>query len=86
MVLSLTACAVLTGATSLLTVGEWITDSPPHYWNDSESAPIHSIHADLCPRNPRCDACWPASTATHSTPHWGAGSPTAAHHQRRSRS
>ncbi|WP_256098639.1 transposase family protein [Streptomyces agglomeratus] len=29
-VLALTACAVLAGATSLLAVGEWITDAPPH--------------------------------------------------------
>ncbi|MER7221147.1 MULTISPECIES: transposase family protein [Streptomyces] len=28
-VLALTACAVLAGATSLLAVGEWITDAPP---------------------------------------------------------
>jgi hypothetical protein len=28
MVLTLTACAVLTGATSLLAVGEWIADAP----------------------------------------------------------
>ncbi|MDX2525270.1 ISAs1 family transposase [Streptomyces europaeiscabiei] len=28
--LTLTACAVLTGATSLLAVGEWIADAPPH--------------------------------------------------------
>ncbi|MFG3120804.1 transposase family protein [Streptomyces sp. NPDC048201] len=27
---TLTACAVLTGATSLLAVGEWIADAPPH--------------------------------------------------------
>ncbi|MFE9859082.1 transposase family protein [Streptomyces sp. NPDC005780] len=30
VVLALTACAVLTGATSLLAVGEWIADAPPH--------------------------------------------------------
>ncbi|MGY4744144.1 Imm1 family immunity protein [Streptomyces sp. ATMOS53] len=30
VVLTLTACAVLTGATSLLAVGEWIADAPPH--------------------------------------------------------
>ncbi|MFF3910183.1 ISAs1 family transposase [Streptomyces sp. NPDC001848] len=30
VVLALTACAVLAGATSLLAVGEWITDAPPH--------------------------------------------------------
>lgn len=29
VVLTLTACAVLTGATSLLAVGEWIADAPP---------------------------------------------------------
>ncbi|WP_338672627.1 ISAs1 family transposase [Streptomyces sp. SCSIO 30461] len=29
-VLALTACAVLAGATSLLAVGEWIADAPPH--------------------------------------------------------
>ncbi|MFF8914231.1 hypothetical protein ACF08M_13110 [Streptomyces sp. NPDC015032] len=29
-VLALTACAVLAGATSLLAVGEWITDTPAH--------------------------------------------------------
>ena len=29
VVLALTACAVLAGATSLLAVGEWITDTPP---------------------------------------------------------
>nr|WP_263986804.1 ISAs1 family transposase [Streptomyces sp. RLB3-17] len=29
-VLALVACAVLAGATSLLAVGEWITDAPPH--------------------------------------------------------
>jgi hypothetical protein len=29
VVLALTACAVLAGATSLLAVGEWITDAPP---------------------------------------------------------
>ncbi|MFD4763132.1 transposase family protein [Streptomyces sp. NPDC058439] len=28
--LTLNACAVLTGATSLLAVGEWIADAPPH--------------------------------------------------------
>ncbi|MDQ0596262.1 hypothetical protein QF037_000607 [Streptomyces canus] len=28
VVLALTACAVLAGATSLLAVGEWITDAP----------------------------------------------------------
>ncbi|MFJ3439194.1 transposase family protein [Streptomyces cyaneofuscatus] len=30
VVLTLTACAVLTGATSLLAVGEWIAEAPPH--------------------------------------------------------
>ncbi|MEV7939300.1 ISAs1 family transposase [Kitasatospora sp. NPDC088264] len=30
VVLTLTACAVLAGATSLLAVGEWITDAPPY--------------------------------------------------------
>ncbi|MFW3470018.1 ISAs1 family transposase [Streptomyces microflavus] len=30
VVLTLTACAVLSGATSLLAVGEWIADAPPH--------------------------------------------------------
>ncbi|MER7309584.1 transposase family protein [Streptomyces griseoluteus] len=30
VVLTLTACAVLTGATALLAVGEWIADAPPH--------------------------------------------------------
>jgi hypothetical protein len=30
VVLTLTACAVLAGATSLLAVGEWIADAPPH--------------------------------------------------------
>jgi predicted transposase YbfD/YdcC len=30
VVLALTACAVLTGATSLLAVGEWIADAPAH--------------------------------------------------------
>ncbi|WP_234341727.1 transposase family protein [Streptomyces sp. NRRL S-646] len=29
VVLALTACAVLAGTTSLLAVGEWITDAPP---------------------------------------------------------
>ena len=29
VVLALTACAVLAGATSLPAVGEWITDAPP---------------------------------------------------------
>lgn len=29
-VLALAACAVLAGATSLLAVGEWIIDPPPH--------------------------------------------------------
>nr|WP_253268260.1 transposase family protein [Streptomyces asoensis] len=29
VVLALTACAVLAGATSLLAVGEWIADAPP---------------------------------------------------------
>ena len=30
VVLTLTACAVLAWATSLLAVGEWIADAPPH--------------------------------------------------------
>jgi hypothetical protein len=30
VVLALTACAVLAGATSLLAAGEWIADAPPH--------------------------------------------------------
>ncbi|GAB7184558.1 hypothetical protein ATKI12_4389 [Kitasatospora sp. Ki12] len=30
VMLGLTACAVLAGATSLLAVGEWIADSPAH--------------------------------------------------------
>jgi hypothetical protein len=30
VVLALTACAVLAGATSLLAVGEWIADAPGH--------------------------------------------------------
>ena len=30
VVLALTACAVLAGATSLLAVGEWIADAPSH--------------------------------------------------------
>lgn len=29
-ILALTACAVPAGATSLLAVGEWIADAPPH--------------------------------------------------------
>ncbi|MFC1432643.1 transposase family protein [Streptacidiphilus sp. N1-3] len=30
VLLALTACAVLAGASSLLAVGEWIADAPPH--------------------------------------------------------
>ncbi|MFC8882055.1 ISAs1 family transposase [Streptomyces cinereoruber] len=42
VVLTLAACAVLAGATSLLAVGEWIADAPPHMLDrlDVRSDPV----------------------------------------------
>ncbi|MGA4979361.1 ISAs1 family transposase [Streptomyces cinereoruber] len=42
VVLTLAACAVLVGATSLLAVGEWIADAPPHMLDrlDVRSDPV----------------------------------------------
>ncbi|MGW1752464.1 transposase family protein [Streptomyces sp. NPDC002092] len=46
-VLALTACAVLAAATSLLAVGEWIADAPPH------ALECLGVHLDpLMPRRP----------------------------------
>ncbi|WSK09981.1 transposase family protein (plasmid) [Kitasatospora sp. NBC_01300] len=36
VVVTLTACAVLAGATSLPAVGEWVTDAPPHRPQDRQ--------------------------------------------------
>ncbi|WTA85947.1 ISAs1 family transposase [Streptomyces antimycoticus] len=46
-VLALTACAVPAGATSLLAVGEWIADTPPHLL---ELVGVHP--GPLCPKRP----------------------------------
>ncbi|WP_406326767.1 transposase family protein [Streptomyces sp. NBC_00203] len=71
VMLALTACAVLAGATSLPAVGEWITDAPP-------SVPIRCPRSGACRRRRRCVGCWAASTATRWTGRWAAGGPTGA--------
>ncbi len=45
VVLALTACAVLAGATSLLAVGEWITDTPPSVLERLAYGPIRCPEA-----------------------------------------
>ncbi len=45
VVLTLAACAVLAGATSLLAVGEWIADAPPHV--------LEHVGARLDPLSPK---------------------------------
>ena len=79
VVLALTACAVLAGATSLLAVGEWIADAPAHVL-EQLGVPPRSAAARAAPAcgERRCADCWPASTATRWTGRWAAGSPTAA--------
>ncbi|WP_372412148.1 ISAs1 family transposase [Streptomyces luteireticuli] len=52
VVLALTACAVLAGATSLLAVGEWIADAPPYLLEHLGVRPD-----PLCPKR-----CLPAET------------------------
>ncbi|WP_411089812.1 ISAs1 family transposase [Streptomyces sp. 061-3] len=54
VVLALTACAVLAGATSLLAVGEWIADAPAHVLDVGEKTceitcfqPLLEVVADL---------------------------------------
>ena len=78
VVLALTACAVLAGATSLLAVGEWIADAPPPSWNASAYGPIRCPRSGACRRRRRCGGCWAASTATRWTGRSAAGSPTGA--------
>ncbi|MGP3948518.1 transposase family protein [Streptomyces sp. 7N604] len=53
VVLALTACAVLTGATSLLAVGEWIADTPPQSWNALAYGPIRCARNGVCLRKQR---------------------------------
>ncbi|WP_307659093.1 ISAs1 family transposase [Streptomyces sp. V1I1] len=79
--LALTACAVLAGATSLLAVGEWIADTPPHLL-----ALVGGHPGPLCPKRPlpaettvrrlltridgdaldRAVGCWLADRCTHT--------------------
>jgi hypothetical protein len=77
VVLALTACAVLTGATSLLAVGEWIADAPWYVLEQvgADSDPL--LPRRSCPSRPRSADCWPASTATRWTWLSGVGTPTA---------
>lgn len=50
VLLTLTACAVLTGATSLLAVGEWIADAPPHVLERFGMRPDPVLPRRLVPR------------------------------------
>lgn len=59
---TLAACAVRTGATSLLAVGEWIADAPRTCWSDSACAPNQYYLGGWCPRRRRSAGCSPAST------------------------
>ncbi|WP_327169895.1 hypothetical protein [Streptomyces subrutilus] len=77
VVLALTACAVLAGATSLLAVGEWIADAPAHVSNRSAPTPIRFCPDGLCQPRPRSEDSWPTLTATRWTERSGAGSRTA---------
>ncbi|WP_256258184.1 transposase family protein [Streptomyces mirabilis] len=76
--LALTACAVLAGATSLLAVGEWIVDTPSRLLELLGVRPDPLCSKGTCLRKRPYADCWPASTATHLTGPWAAGSPTVA--------
>ncbi|WP_371798241.1 transposase family protein [Streptomyces sp. NBC_01707] len=78
MVLTLAACAVLAGATSLLAVGEWIADAPPHVLAHVGARldplpPKRSLPAETTVRD-----CWAGSTTTHWTLPSASGLPTPA--------
>ncbi|MEE1670412.1 transposase family protein [Streptomyces sp. WAC07094] len=61
VVLALAACAVLSGATSLLTVGEWIADAPALVLR------LLGVPSVLCPPRRRFAVCWPVSTPMRAT-------------------
>ncbi|MFF1917359.1 transposase family protein [Streptomyces sp. NPDC058239] len=73
VMLALTACTVLAGATSLLAVGEWITDAPPSVLERLGVRPDPRSPKRSCRRRRRCVGCWAASTATCWTGRWAAG-------------
>lgn len=78
VVLTLAACAVLAGATSLLAVGEWIADAPPHVLAHVGARldplpPKRSLPAETTVRD-----CWAGSTTTHWTLPSASGLPTPA--------
>ncbi|MEV5237938.1 transposase family protein [Streptomyces cinnamoneus] len=63
VVLALTACAVMAGATPLLAVGEWINDAPCPSWSALAYGPIRRPGSGACRRRQRCGVDWAASTA-----------------------
>ncbi|MFD7486926.1 transposase family protein [Streptomyces mirabilis] len=70
VMLALTACAVLAGATSLPAVGEWITDAPPSVLERLGVRPDPLSPKRCLRRRRRCVGCWAASTAPRWTGRW----------------
>ncbi|MGI5460876.1 transposase family protein [Streptomyces sp. CA-249302] len=78
VVLALTACAVLAGATSLPAVGEWIADAPGYVLEQVGAVPDPLLPGRVLPAEARSADSWPASMATRWTGRSDAGSPTVA--------
>ncbi|MFG3296580.1 transposase family protein [Streptomyces sp. NPDC048179] len=77
VVLALTECAVLAGATSLLAVGEWIADVVGHVLERVGADPDPLLPRRVLPaETTRSAGCWPASTATRWTGRSDTGPPT----------
>lgn len=57
VVLSLAACAVLAGATSLVAVGEWIADAPEHVLEQLGARPDPLLPKRLIPSESAVVAC-----------------------------
>ncbi|MFB7438257.1 transposase family protein [Streptomyces mirabilis] len=70
VMLALTACAVLAGATSLPAVGEWITDAPPSVLERLGVRPDPLSPKRCLRRRRRCVGCWAASTEPRWTGRW----------------
>ncbi|MFE5243077.1 MULTISPECIES: transposase family protein [unclassified Streptomyces] len=60
VVLALTACAVLAGATSLLAVSDGSPMPRRTFWNGSAPIPIRFCPGGSCPPRQRSVDCWPA--------------------------
>lgn len=77
VVLTLTACAVLTAPPRYWRSASGSQTRRRTCWSDSACAPIHYCPEGSCPRRRRSVGCLPASTVMPWTRRWADGLPTA---------